>query len=315
MSTRISTSGMHTSVLSQLMKQQSTLARTQAQVASGKRFQTPAEDPIAATRVVDLERSQAQLTQYGKNANILSSRLTITEQAFADVGTSLQRVRELALQANSGALDEASLKSIATELQQRVLELQDVGNRRDTNGEYLFSGYSSNTQPFARTTTGVSFAGDRNSRQLQIGPSQSLADSIDGYRAFVGIPEGNGVFTVANGTHTGTAVVDTGQVINPAAWVPGNYTISFDAAGTWTVTDFGERTGRDGHVCRRRGHRFQRRSGQGRRTARRRATRSPSRRPGRRACSRQSTTWSPRCGRGQPTPARAPRSVRTSTGP
>jgi flagellar hook-associated protein 3 FlgL len=51
------------------------------------------------------------------------------------------------------------------------------------------------------------------------------------------IPEGNGTFTTAAGTHTGTGSIDAGQVLDPAAWVPDDYTLTFTAADTWTVTD------------------------------------------------------------------------------
>jgi flagellar hook-associated protein 3 FlgL len=237
MSTRNSTSGMHAAAMSQIMQQQSALAKTQAQVASGKKFQTPAEDPIGAARVIDLERSRAELTQYGKNATMLTNRLTIGEQALQDAGTLLQRVREIAISANSGIMDDASLKSLATELRARGQELQDIGNRTDANGEFLFAGFSTGTQPFARTTAGIAYSGDQGNRSLQISASQKLADGISGVRAFMEIPEGNGTFTTAAGAHAGTGSIDSGQVTNPAAWVKGTYTVTFIAANAWTVTD------------------------------------------------------------------------------
>jgi flagellar hook-associated protein 3 FlgL len=235
MSTRISTSGVHGAAIAELMKQQLALARTQAQVASGKRFQTPAEDPIAAARVLDLESNKAQLEQYSRNSDILQSRLNIGEQALADAGNILQRVRELAVQANNAALDATARSSIATEIRSRAQELLDLANRRDTNGEYLFAGYSTGTQPFARGATGVNFAADQGVRSVQIGPDQRIADSFNGLQAFMAIPEGNGTFVTAQGTHTGTGSIDTGQVTNAAAWVADTYTVSFTAANAWEV--------------------------------------------------------------------------------
>ena len=38
---------------------------------------------------------------------------------------------------------------LATEVRGRLEELKDIANRQDANGEYLFSGYSTLTQPFA----------------------------------------------------------------------------------------------------------------------------------------------------------------------
>ncbi len=60
---RISTPGQHTSAITQILRQQVALSKTQVQVATGRRIQTPAEDPIAATRILGVERAQAQISQ------------------------------------------------------------------------------------------------------------------------------------------------------------------------------------------------------------------------------------------------------------
>ena len=156
---------------------------------------------------------------------------------MADANDLLQRVRELAIQANSGVVDATSRASIATELKARAQELQDLANRRDANGEYLFSGFSTQTQPFSRGSTGVSYSGDQGVRNLQIGPDQRVADSYSGQEAFMNVPQGNGTFVVATGVHNGTGSIDTGQVTNAAAWVRGNYTVQFTSASTWQVVN------------------------------------------------------------------------------
>ncbi|HYP80741.1 MAG TPA: flagellar hook-associated protein FlgL [Steroidobacteraceae bacterium] len=234
---RVSTAGQHSAAISQILKQQTALTRTQQQVASGKRIQTPADDPIGSTRVLAMEQQQSQLEQYGRNADILAGRLGVGEQALSDLGNLLQRARDLTVQAGNGALDDVSLKSIATELKSRAQELVDLANRRDPNGEYLFSGFSTQVQPFSRTGAGVSYSGDQGARLVQISATQKLADSLAGDRTFMAVPEGNGTFTVATGVHAGTGIVDTGQVVDQSAWVEGNYTIEFTAPDAWRVLD------------------------------------------------------------------------------
>jgi flagellar hook-associated protein 3 FlgL len=237
MSTRVSTAGMHDAAIKQILAQQAKLSYTQAQVASGKRVQTPADDPIAATQILDLTRARAQVEQYGKNSVSATNRLQMTEGSLADVGNVLQRVRELAVKANNATNDSSSLASIATELRSRVQELQDIANRRDASGGYLFSGYSAQTTPFSRGPGGVSYSGDQGVRQVQIGPDQKVADSFSGFEVFMDVPESNGTFSTASAVHAGTGSIDAGQVTNPAAWVPGNYTLRFTTPGTWDVLD------------------------------------------------------------------------------
>ncbi len=243
MSTRLSTSGQHAAAIAQILKQQVALSKTQAQVSSGQRIQTPADDPVATTRILGIERAQAQLDQYGRNAGIAADRLNMGEQSLGDLGTLLQRVHALTVQANSGVMDNVSLQSIASELRARASELQQISNRQDGNGEYLFAGYSSGSQPFTGTGGSVAYMGDQGVRRLQLSSSQSIADSFHGEQVFMGITEGNGTFVVNAGTNAGTGVIGVTQVTNPGAWVPGNYTVRLTdtnadlVADTWEITD------------------------------------------------------------------------------
>src|SRR5690606_18762360 len=164
---------------------------------------TPADDPIAATRILGVERAQSQLDQYGRNASMAEQRLSFTEQAFTDMGTLLQRVHVLAVQANSGAMDDGSLGTIATELRARAGELLQIANRQDGNGEYLFAGYSTGTRPFAPAGGGVTYAGDQGTRQLAISATQSITDGFNGEQVFMNVPQGNGTFAITTGTHAG----------------------------------------------------------------------------------------------------------------
>ncbi len=237
MTTRVSTAGMHDAAIQQILSQQAKLSHTQAQVASGKRVQTPADDPVAATQIMDITRARAQIEQFGRNSVAATNRLQTTEGTLADVANVLQRVRELAVQANNASNDSSALNSIATELKSRLQELQDMANRRDASGDYLFAGYSARTMPFSRGPGGVGYAGDQGVRQLQIGPDQKVADSFSGAAVFMDVPESNGTFSTSTGVHTGTGSIDAGQVTNPAAWVPGSYTLRFTTPGTWDVLD------------------------------------------------------------------------------
>ena len=89
----------------------------------------------------------------------------------------------------------------------------DLANRDDGNGEYLFAGTSTGTEPFALGTTGVNYQGDLTNRQIRISSSQSLADGHTGAEVFMDIPERNGVFThdVTAG-NTGSGTIDVGRV-------------------------------------------------------------------------------------------------------
>jgi flagellar hook-associated protein 3 FlgL len=223
-----------------MLEQQAALAKLQNQVALGRRVSTPADDPIAAVHITELERAQAESEQFAKNSTLVRNRLQLEEQGLIDVGVTLNRVRELIVQAsNTATLSDSDRRSIATELSNRLDALQDIANRQDGNGEYLFAGFSTLTKPFTGGgAVPVAYVADQGSRQLQITSTQRVADSHSGFDVFMDIPEGNGTFaTSAAATNTGTGSIDVGSVADRAAWVPDNYTITFTSPTAYEITD------------------------------------------------------------------------------
>ncbi len=237
---RLSTHAYYSRSIAAMLDQQAGLSKLQNQVATGRRVNSPADDPIAAVHIAELERSKLEYAQYDKNSSLARNRLNLEEGALADAGTNLQRVRELILQAsNIGTLNDQDRRSIAVELQSRLEQMQDIANRKDGNGEYLFGGFSTQTQPFAGASSGnVVYAGDQGARLLQVGPTQRVQDSHSGFEVFMSVPEGNGTFlTYVNPANTGSGSINVGSVANRAAWTPDDYTLTFTTATTWEITD------------------------------------------------------------------------------
>lgn len=240
---RISTQTFYDRSVRAMLDQQAALSKTQTQIGTGQRVNTPADDPIASVHILELERALSESEQYGKNSDLARGRLNLEEQAMEDVGTVVERVRELVVQAsNTGGMSASDRESIAVELASRLDELQDIANRKDGNGEYLFSGFSTLTQPFSRNTAGVmSYAGDQGNRLVQVGPSQRIADGHSGSDVFMNVTQGNGTFTTAVASaNTGTGIITVGQVNDGSAWVPDDYSLVFDnPPTTWQVLDSG----------------------------------------------------------------------------
>jgi flagellar hook-associated protein 3 FlgL len=235
---RMSTAGMHRTSIDAILDHQVKMAKTQLQVTTGKKFQTASEDPIGATRAAVLDRTLADNAQYERNSNIIETRLNYSEQGLADATTLLQRVRELALQGANTTLGSTERRMLAADVRQNAAALLDLANRTDANGEYLYSGTSTNTRPFAPGPAGVSYQGDLTNRQVRISPTQALADGHTGADVFMGITEMNGTFATAVGNaNTSGATIDVGKVSDATQWVPDNYTIQFTSPTDWQVVD------------------------------------------------------------------------------
>lgn len=237
---RFSTLTYQTNAVAAMQDLQAALAKTQTQIASGKRLQSAADDPAAMAQVNQLSVAVSASQQYVTNGNAASTGLKQEQQALTDATNMLQSARDLAVQANSPTLSVSNRQAIATQLQQLQQQLVSIANRTDANGSYLFSGYAAGTQPFAQSGTSVAYIGAQGVSQIQISANQSISSGDNGATVFMNVPAGNGTFTTAAGpVNAGTGSIDPGSVRNPASWVPDTYTISFTSATQYKVTNSG----------------------------------------------------------------------------
>ena len=182
---RISTLQAFNNGVAGLQRNYANATRTQEQISTGNRILTPADDPVASVRLLQLEQQQNVLGQYNANLTAAKNSLTQEEVTLNSVNTVLQRVRELAVQAGNGGLSAEDRKSIAAELTEREDELLSLMNTRNARGEYLFSGFQGKTQPFVRDGGGsYSYQGDEGQRKLQIASSLNIAISDNGKSIF-----------------------------------------------------------------------------------------------------------------------------------
>ncbi|WP_275096776.1 flagellar hook-associated protein FlgL [Sedimenticola hydrogenitrophicus] len=182
---RISTQMITERSLSAMLRQQSDLSNTQLQLSSGRRVLTPADDPASAVRVLGLNGAVETVSQYQNNIDRLTSRLETEEGALDGITNLLQRVRELTVQGNNDVLSATDKGAIALEVRQLRDQLFSMANAKDSNGEYIFSGYQTGTPPF--NAGDYIYYGDNGQRELQIAPGRTIADGDNGFDVFMNV--------------------------------------------------------------------------------------------------------------------------------
>jgi flagellar hook-associated protein 3 FlgL len=219
---------------------ESQVSQTQNQLSTGLTLQNAADNPVAMSEVNDLNVELSASQQYVTNGNSASSSLQLEEQALTNATNVLQSAQSLATQANDGSLSNTDRQDIATQLTQLLQQLVSVANSTDSNGNYLFAGTASGTQPFAQSGSSVTYSGGDNVNQVEIASNQFVSQGDTGSSVFMNIPAGNGTFvTAAAAGNTGTASIDPGTVTDPSTWAAnaGTYTISFTSPTQYQVTN------------------------------------------------------------------------------
>ena len=190
---RLSTSQIFQQGVTSMLNNQAELAKTQQQLATGKRILAPSDDPAAATRILGLNQIIETTSQYQRNADYAETRLAMEESVLTEVGDVLQRIRELSVRANNDTVSASDRQSMAAEVRINIESLVYLANSTDANGEYLFSGFKTDTEPFADNGAGnFTYAGDQGQRSLQIGAKRQVSVGDSGADVFMKVDDGAG---------------------------------------------------------------------------------------------------------------------------
>lgn len=219
--------------LNAILDAQSSVNKTQQQVSSGRRVLTPADDPIASTKILQLQQDLAQRDQYERNMTAAENRLNLEEATLSSVTDALTRVQELTVNAGSGTLTITDRQAISAEVSQLEKHLASLFNTKDPNGEFIFSGFKGSVEPFQQQDNGrYEYQGDEGQRYLAIGDSTRIATGDSGKKLFIDVRAAKETFTTSvNPLNTGTTQVNAGFVVDEEAYAdfyPDDLIITFN---------------------------------------------------------------------------------------
>src|SRR5688572_28088503 len=119
---RIATSQFYRQAMTAMQQQTSKLQQTQLQLTTGLKILRPSDDPSGSVKVLNLNANMGEIEQYNRNLNVAKTELSYQENILESINDSLQRVRELTLQANNPTNHDSARLSIAKEIDQRMQE-------------------------------------------------------------------------------------------------------------------------------------------------------------------------------------------------
>ncbi|WP_045860463.1 flagellar hook-associated protein FlgL [Teredinibacter purpureus] len=216
------------------------LIHTQEQLSTGIRVLNPSDDPVASTKIMQLTTDISNIGQYRKNIDIAENNLVLEESSLKSASNLIQRMQELAVQAgNTATLSTSEYKALASEVDARLDELANLLNSQNANGDYIFGGYKSRSQPFTGSAnSGFTYNGDDGQQFIKIANNTTIAASDSGKDIFVDIEsDENTVVTYASAANRSDppVAISVGLVIDQEAFdefYPEDLVVSFNADNT-----------------------------------------------------------------------------------
>ena len=244
---RISTSQFYESTAANYQKNFAKVVKTSEEASSLVRVNTAADDPVGASRLLQLGTQASMLAQYETNASTIKATLGTTEAVMNSIGNVLQRAKELAVGAGNAGYTDADRQANASELAQIEEQLLSLMNSKDENGKYIFAGSKGDTIPFTRNNDGsYSYNGDQVTLDLPVGDTMSMATNSTGWEVFQQAvnTSRSQVTMTAPAVNDGRVVLSDGQVSSSVSYNSKfrsgePYTVEFTSGTQLKITDSG----------------------------------------------------------------------------
>lgn len=149
---RITQTSLNDAFLLHLRRNSLALLRSQERVATQKRINRVSDNPIEATRLLDVKRTQSNLDQFLRNIDRVTSTTDIYDNVLAQAGELIVRAKELLLaEANEVTSTTQTREAARLEVAALTAQLVQLGNTR-YNGNYVFSGFEVGTPAYSGAT-------------------------------------------------------------------------------------------------------------------------------------------------------------------
>lgn len=157
------------------------------ELSTGASVNSLSDNPVAAGEDYLLRSEQSVNDNFVQTASSSAGTLQVTDSALGSVVAQVTQAISLATEGNNGTLNADNLQSIADQLSGIRDEVLSLANT-SYQGQYLFSGSLSATQPFAlKTSTSpatVVYSGDSVQSTLKSPAGQSFVLNLPGNQIF-----------------------------------------------------------------------------------------------------------------------------------
>ena len=172
---RVSTQQSYVSMTQSFNDLSSELSHVVEQMATGKSILLPSDDPIAATRITQLNRQQSALDQYQSNIDSATAGMSQQESILDGVNNDLLAIRDDLLEAANGTNTADSLASLGQDIQSMTEAMVSALNYQDEDGHYVFGGTVNDRPPIVAVdddgdgvTDSYTYQGNDDHRQTTV---------------------------------------------------------------------------------------------------------------------------------------------------
>ncbi|URQ60858.1 flagellar hook-associated protein FlgL [Pantoea alhagi] len=127
-----------------------------ARLAYGQTLLKPSDDPAGASQAVIYQNSLAKIEHYETARQYAQDTLGQQDEVLNSIGSLLTKnLSEKIVAGGNGTYSAEDRAALAKELEGIRNNLMGLANSRSSNGRYIFAGYNTGSEPFAKDGTYV----------------------------------------------------------------------------------------------------------------------------------------------------------------
>jgi flagellin-like hook-associated protein FlgL len=150
-------------------------------IREGTSVAAPSDNPVAANRLMALDRFERDFERYDKARVQVETDLTSAESTVTTMHDIVTNARDLALAMANDAIDPQTRREMESQAKRYLDQVIAFANRGDASGRYLFTGLAED-QP-ALTPAG-NYLGNDGRRFVTVGPGMEVEATLRGQDVF-----------------------------------------------------------------------------------------------------------------------------------
>lgn len=150
-------------------------------MSSGEALEKGSDDSTKYNQILSISNNVKSYGSILERIQLSSSYNTTSDTAVSNMKVSLESASSLILKATTGTTNTESKTTIADELESLKETIFTLANS-NTNGQYLFSGKSSNVQPFQKdeTTGKISYVSSADNKTVNVENNTYATQGLNG---------------------------------------------------------------------------------------------------------------------------------------
>lgn len=159
--------------------------KVQEKISEQSDIVRPSDDPNGAGQLLRYGADAKLLDQYDQNMTLATNSLEYESVTLESLNSTLDDINVRLIQTVNGANSQDDLDTLAGEMESLLASVADLMNSKNSNGQYIFSGTSTDSPAFIKDATGkYVYAGNEAQQMSQIGDTVSIATNDSGKAVF-----------------------------------------------------------------------------------------------------------------------------------